>query len=156
MSGDHQIAAGWAMLSKSAARALDFDPRLTPSKTLQKAPEQLKNTVRDTTEAVVCTALSEEEHNIVSAPGPLGGCSLRAPSNATADAAFLSSWLCTREAVQEHADATGTPLQHEPDREEAQRGRDNLQREGVKVDERGKIELIDEAHHEEGPVDHER
>ena len=35
------IAAGWAMLSKSAARALDFDARLTPSDTLLKAQEIL-------------------------------------------------------------------------------------------------------------------
>ena len=48
--------------------------------------------------------------------------------------------------LQQHADAMG-PLQHEPDREEAQRARDNVQREGVKVDERGKIELSDEANY---------
>ena len=49
--------------------------------------------------------------------------------------------LHTREAVQQHADAMGRPLHYEPDREEAQRARDNLQRAGVNVDERGKIEL---------------
>ena len=38
----------------------------------------------------------------------------------------------------------GRPLQHEPDREEAQRARNNLQRAGVNVDERGKIEHSDE------------
>ena len=34
------ITAGWAVLSKSAARALDFDGRITPSNTLQKATPQ--------------------------------------------------------------------------------------------------------------------
>ena len=82
------IAAGWATLSKSAARALDFDARLTPSDTLLKAHEILTSTLRDTTEALVGTNLSEDEHNIVSAPGPLGGCSLRAPSSSIADAAL--------------------------------------------------------------------
>ena len=76
------IAAEWAMLSKSAGRALDCDPRLTPSDTLQKAQELLKNTLGDTAEALVGTNLSEEEHHIVSAPGPLEGCSLRAPPTA--------------------------------------------------------------------------
>ena len=69
------IAAGWAILSKSAARALDFDARLTASDILSKAHEILTSTLRDTTEALVGTHLSEEEHNTVSAPGPLGGCS---------------------------------------------------------------------------------
>ena len=41
------IAAGWATLSKSAARALDFDARLTSSNTVQKAHELLKSTLRD-------------------------------------------------------------------------------------------------------------
>ena len=77
---------------------------LTWTNTLRRAHELLRSTLRDTTEALVGTALSEEEHNIVSAPGPFGGCSLRVPSNTIADAAFLSSWLCTREAVQQHAD----------------------------------------------------
>ena len=54
---------------------------------------------------------------------------------------------CTGEVVQQHADAMGRPLQHEPDREETQRARDNLQRAGVNVDESGKIELSDEAKH---------
>ena len=49
--------------------------------------------------------------------------------------------------MQQHADAMERPLQHEPDREEAQRARDNPQRAGVKVDERGKIERSDEAKH---------
>ena len=53
------IAAGWAFLSKSAAKALDFDAKLTPSNTLQKAHELLKNTLRDTTEALVGTALKQ-------------------------------------------------------------------------------------------------
>ena len=139
------IAAGWAILSKSAARALDFDARLTSSDTLSKAHEILTSTLRDTTEALVGTHLSEEEHNTVSAPGPLGGCSLRAPSNIVADAAFLSSWICTRKAVQEHADAMGRPLLHEPDNEEAEKARANLRQAGVNVDINGKIELSDEA-----------
>ena len=91
--------------------------------------------------------MSEEEHNLVSARGPFGRCSLLAPANTIADAAFLSSWLCTREALQQHADAMGRPLQNEPEREEAQRARNNLQHAGVNVDERGKIELSDEAKH---------
>ena len=139
------IAAGWAILSKSAARALDFDARLTPSSTIQKAQEMLKNSLKDTTEALVGTYLNEEQHRIVSAPGPLGGCSLRAPTNIIADAAFLSSWICTRKAVQEHANAMGRSLAHEPDIEEAEIARANLQRTGVIVDIDGKIELNDEA-----------
>ena len=141
------IAAGWAILSKSASRALDFDARLTPSDTLLKAHEILTSTLRDTTETLVGTNLSEEEHKIVSAPGPLGGCSLRAPSSIIADAAFLSSWLCTRKAVQEHADAMGRPQLHEPDSEEAERARINLQHIEVTVDFDGKIELSNEAKH---------
>ena len=139
------IAARWAMLTKSAARALDFDARVTPSDTLLKAHEILTSTLRDTTEALVGTNLSEEEHKIVSAPGPLGGCSLRALSSIIADAAFLSSWLCTRKAVQEHAEAMGRPLLHEPNRGEAERARINLQHTGVPVDFDGKIELSNEA-----------
>ena len=141
------IAAGWATLSKSAARALDFDARLTPSDTLLKAREILTSTLRDMTETPVGTNLSEEEHKIVSARGPLGGCSLRTPSSIIADAAFLSSWLCTRKAVQEHADAMGRSLLHEPDSEEAERARINLQHMGVSVDFDGKIELSNEAKH---------
>ena len=133
------------MLCTSAARALDFDARLTPSDTLLKAHEILRSTLRDTTEALVGTNLSEEEHNIVSAPGPLGGCSLRAPSSIMADAAFLSSWLCTRKAVQEHAEAMGRPPLHETDSEEAERARAKTQHIGVTVDVDGKIELSDEA-----------
>ena len=70
--------------------------------------------------------------------------SLRAPPNTITNAAFLSSCLCTSEAVQHHV---GRPLQREPDREEAQRSRYNLQRAGVQVDERGKVELSDEVKH---------
>ena len=35
------IASGWAMLSRSATRALDVDARLAPSDTLQTAKELL-------------------------------------------------------------------------------------------------------------------
>ena len=123
------------------------DARLTPSDTLMKAHEILKSTLRDTTEALVGTNLREEDHNIVLAPGPRGGCSLRAPSSIFTDAAFLSSWLCIRKAVQEHAYAIGRPLLHEPDSEEAERAIANLQLIGVTVDVDGKIELRDEAKH---------
>ena len=139
------IAAGWAILSKSAARALDFDARLTPSGTIQKAQEILKTALRETTETLVDIHLSDEEHNIVSAPGPLGGCSLRALSNIIADAAFLSSWISTRKAVQEHANAMGRPLMHEPDSDEAENAKVNLQQAGVIVDINGKIELSEDA-----------
>ena len=49
--------------------------------------------------------------------------------------------------MQQHADTMGRPPQHEPDRAEAQRARDTLQCAGVNVDDRGKIELSDEAKH---------
>ena len=136
------IAAGWAVLSKVAARELDFDARLTPSDTLKKAQELLWKSHG--------TRLSDEEHSNVSAPGPLGGCSLLAPSNIIADAEFLSSWLCTRKAVRELAEATGRPLRHEPHSEEAQKARANLQHAGVKIDDDGKIELTDDARHKLG------
>ena len=104
MSKDHQSQRDGLFLSKSAARALDFDARVTPSNTLQKAHALLNSTLRNTMEALVGTALREEEYNIVSAPGapgPLGRCSLRAPSNTIADAALMSSRLCPTEAAED-------------------------------------------------------
>ena len=74
------IAAGWAILSKSAARTLHFDAKLTQSNTQQKSHELPASTLRDTTEALVGTTVSEEERINVTARGPLGRCSLRAPS----------------------------------------------------------------------------
>ena len=62
-------------------------------------------------------------------------------------AAFLSSWLSSRQAVQEHAKAMGRPQLHEPDCEEVERARTNLQHIGVTVDFDGKIELSNEAKH---------
>ena len=78
------IAAGWAMLSKSAVRALDFDARLTPSDTLQRAQEGHNGSTGGHPPERGGT------QHCRPAPGSLGGCSLRAPSNVTADAAFLS------------------------------------------------------------------
>ena len=130
------FAERWAMLFKSAAERHTAESTRTPNKHLpgRNGSTGGHQPERGRTQQCLSTKTTPR-------------CSLRAPSSVTADAAFLSSWICTRKAVQEHAEAMGRPLQHELDREEAQRARANLQHAGVKVDDDGKIELSDEANH---------
>eukprot|EP00974_Lingulodinium_polyedra_P000824 77319-Lingulodinium_polyedra.AAC.1 len=67
----------------------------------------------------------------LSAPGPLGGCGLQLFGEAEAAAAYWSSWLCTRDAVQHFADVMGGKLRGEPDAGAARRAAGVLEQHGV-------------------------
>ena len=56
---------------------------------------------------IIRTNLSEEDHAIVCARGPLEGCSFPTPpASGDADAALQSTWMSSREKA--HADASAT------------------------------------------------
>ena len=135
------LAAGWAILSKSAARALDFDARLTPSPDLAAAQATLRADLHEVAEALLGTSLSERAMGQLSSPGPLGGCGLRTPDMLAADAAFFSSWATTKHAVQEHARAMGRPLDHIPDAQHAEAAQQRLHDQGIAVHEDGRTAL---------------
>ena len=153
MSMDHESQLDGPWFPRAQPGHLTLTPG--PHQATHCGKHKLNSTLSDTTEALVGTNLSEEEHNIVSALGPLGGCSLRAPSNVTADAAFLRSRTCTRKAVQEHAEAMGRPLQHQLKREGSRKShRKSATRSRRRRQNRA--QRLGEGHHETGAVDLER
>ena len=141
------IAAGWAILSKSAARALDFDARLTE----RLAPESTRNSDKHS---------KRYDGNIGGHKPERRGTQNRLSTGTGRRMQFASTLQhhsrCSVSEVHGSVpgrqclstpDAMGRPLLHEPDSEEAERARINLQHVGVTVDSDGKMELSNAAKH---------
>ncbi len=77
-------------------------------------------------------------------PGPLGGCSLRLPTQAAADAAYWATWASYRGAVAVRAARLGRPFRGEVDARDAQDAREALVQAGV-IPERDGPRLADWA-----------
>ena len=94
------LAPAWSILSKSVARALDYDARLVPPDTLRLEAERLDLELRRTAAALLGKpALEDCDWDRVQLPGPLSGMGLRTVST-TSHAAFWASWAAQHQRVQ--------------------------------------------------------
>eukprot|EP00972_Heterocapsa_arctica_P051455 7568677-Heterocapsa_arctica.AAC.1 len=125
----HQVA--WTILQKSVARALDFDTRLCPAWALAGARGILGDAVSKVVDALAGPGLDGDAREQLALPGCLGGCALRACSDAACHAAFWSTWAAHRADVRAAAEQLGRPLRHEVDELEAEDSAAALEREGV-------------------------
>ena len=109
-------AAAWALLTKSAARALDYDTRLVPrgalSDALRQATEALESTARAILDLGGDAAATDDRWQRawaqVQLPGALGGCGMRT-AELLADAAAWAAWASHAEAVQALGSKVGLP-----------------------------------------------
>ena len=98
-------------LTKCAARALDFDARLVPSRILDPVTRSLDAALRQTATHALGQALTDDEWCQLQLPGPLGGCGLRLPSTIMA-AAYWASWATHEQAARGLSEVLGRDANH--------------------------------------------
>ena len=96
--------AVWLLLSKSAARKLDYDARVCPCEELQEAMARGEVAVVSTLQSLLGRPIDRDTLAQAVLPGPLGGRGLRMTSRC-ADANFFERTRATEYLVRE---ATGT------------------------------------------------
>ena len=88
----------WMMLSRSAARRLDYDARVCPAGALERAAELVDGAVEDTFRALLGVRAGPAAMAQTRLPGPLGGLGLRGV-RATADAHYVARVRATASRV---------------------------------------------------------
>jgi len=129
------LQVAWTILGHSVTKALDYDLRLCPSWALLESLSSLRSACVATVRHLV--GRDVDEHAILQAalPGPLGGCTLRIPTEATADAAYAATWLTHKDAISEMASAMGRPHGTAVDESEAMAAQARLAQRGILVSE---------------------
>lgn len=84
-------AAAWVLLTKVAARALDYDVRVLAPAVAQPQVERLSATLQQHAALIAGAAFDPDAAAQAQLPGALGGCALRLPTT-IARAAYWSSW----------------------------------------------------------------
>ena len=111
----------WMMMSRSAARKLDYDARVCPAAALAEAAMVVDGATADTLDALLGVKMNAAAATQARLPGPLGGLGLRGVS-ASADAHYLARVRTTATRVlklaggerfvdEDHAEAAARRLQ---------------------------------------------
>ena len=93
------LEAAWQLMTRCAARALDFDLRLCPSSEVLSAAKALDHILRQTTACILGRPLTDGMWAQCHLPGPLGGLAVPDPVQA-ANGAYWASWASTRPLVE--------------------------------------------------------
>ena len=145
-------AAAWTLLTKSAARALDYDTRLVPRDALTDALKQATEALEATARAILDIGGGPADHEErwqkawgqMQLPGALGGCGMRT-AELLADAAAWAAWHGHVEAVQALGQKVGLPGDDQAARLQAEAARTRLHQEGILVDDDGRVTYSAEA-----------
>ena len=137
------LAPAWTLLTKCAARALDYDARLVPVRTLSAVTRDLDASLACAAEQLVGADLTEKALAQVQLPGSLGGCGLRLPSTMVAPGLW-ASWCTHNQAMQQFSNDLGRCGVHAAAAAAAEEAAAELCSLGIKVQEGGNVSL-DEA-----------
>ena len=123
--------AAWQLLTKIAARALDFDVQVCDYEVIRPILEQHVATVRTTAEEILGKPFDDTAWEQTTLPGRLGGLGMAVPSPTAAAAAFWSAAKATREEALRFADANGRPLRSDAEIEMVEKAEQVLLAAGV-------------------------
>ena len=130
--GAPRLAAAWTLLTKCAARALDYDARLVPPEVLRPVTSALDFALRRAAGGVCGKDFCDSAWAQATLPGPLAGCGVRLPS-AVLTSAFWSSWEAHEVAAREFSRQLGRTSDHTRADAEAAQAAEGLRGEGLIV-----------------------
>ena len=131
---EHSKAAAWTMLSRSAARRLDYDSRMCPYRALIPAAAALTTAVRNTMDCLKGSLITDEEFSQCALPTYLGGFALRPIDASHCHAAFWASWSTSHVDAGRVAEMCGLPRSGQHEKAFAEEAAAALRSQGIVVD----------------------
>eukprot|EP00973_Karenia_brevis_P026845 3703014-Karenia_brevis.AAC.1 len=130
----------WTLVSKSLARALDYDARLVPSGILLGVASPLSNELDAVVSELAGGSLDECSLRQMRLPGPLGGMGFRRAVD-IADAAYWSTWVALKVRVRQYCSAVGRPVTSDVDEDLARDAQQRLESKGLRLTMDGEMNL---------------
>ena len=141
----HSVEAAWWLTAKSLAQQLSYDCKVVPAKALSPLADELERLCKQSVNSLCAQPLTDRQWQQIQLPGPLGGCSLRLPSNCM-DSSYVATWMLTQPKVMKIAEELRRPINVDPNVDDVMEAAARLKDHGVEVNlQTGLVHFTEEA-----------